>query len=66
MFSCQKCGKKYTDVAFKLCKPCQIHNLKGNFTIGTAGMKKLINQGDSKTKNTNQTKNADKFYLFIG
>ena len=35
MSSCNKCGKEYTDVEHKWCKPCQIDNLKGNFTNWT-------------------------------
>src|SRR4051794_34504186 len=33
---CEKCGKKYTN---KWCKPCQMNNLKKNFTIWTSGNK---------------------------
>src|SRR5688572_18764446 len=32
MSSCQNCGEKYTDVYYKWCKPCQINNLKENWT----------------------------------
>ena len=38
---CQNCGKKYTDVYCKWCKPCQIDNLKENFT--TSGNEKIDN-----------------------
>src|SRR5688572_30233144 len=41
MSSCSKCGKKYTDVSWKWCKPCQIDNLKGNFTNWTSGNEKI-------------------------
>ena len=42
--SCEKCGEKYTDVYcefYKWCKPCQIDNLKGNFTNWTSGNEKI-------------------------
>src|SRR5256885_12249006 len=29
---CGKCGEKFTSVDYKWCKPCQINNLKENFT----------------------------------
>src|SRR5256886_17608757 len=38
---CNKCGEKYTIVNYKWCKPCQIDNLKGNFT--TSGNEKIDN-----------------------
>ena len=38
---CNKCGEKYTDVNYKWCKPCQIDNLKGNFTNWTSGNEKI-------------------------
>ena len=38
---CKKCGKKCTDIKYKWCKPCQIENLKGNFT--TSGNEKIDN-----------------------
>ena len=38
---CNKCGKEYTDVYWKWCKPCQIDNLKGNFTNWTSGNEKI-------------------------
>ena len=41
MSSCNKCGEKYTDVVWKWCKPCQIDNLKGNFTNWTSGNEKI-------------------------
>jgi hypothetical protein len=36
---CEKCGKEY--VYDKWCKPCQISNLKFNFTNWTSGNKKI-------------------------
>ena len=36
---CSKCGEKYTNVDYEWCKPCQIDNLKGNFT--TSGNEKM-------------------------
>src|SRR5437764_219928 len=40
-WSCEKCGKNYTD--WRWCKPCQIDNLKGNFTNWTSGNEKIDN-----------------------
>src|SRR5688572_14189246 len=40
---CSKCGEKCTNVNSKWCKPCQIDNLKGNFTNWTSGNKKIDN-----------------------
>ena len=37
MLSCKKCGEEYTSIYQKWCKPCQIDNLKGNFTNWTSG-----------------------------
>uniref|UniRef100_U9U181 Protein kinase domain-containing protein n=3 Tax=Rhizophagus irregularis TaxID=588596 RepID=U9U181_RHIID len=42
-YYCEKCGKKYTNIKYKWCKPCQINNLKNNFTIWTSGNKKIDN-----------------------
>ena len=42
MDSCDKCGEKYTssyNEGYSWCKPCQIDNLKGNFT--TSGNEKI-------------------------
>src|SRR3954462_14067430 len=39
MPSCKKCGKRYTDVYWKWCKPCQIKVLK--FTNWTSGNEKI-------------------------
>jgi serine/threonine protein kinase len=41
--SCKKCDKKHTYVYWKWCKPCQINNLKGNFTNWTSGNEKIDN-----------------------
>ena len=41
MSSCKKCGEKYASVRWKWCKPCQIDNLKGNFTNWTSGNEKI-------------------------
>src|SRR5688500_1483620 len=46
MESCRKCGKEYTNYynkEFGWCKPCQIDNLKGNFTNWTSGNEKIDN-----------------------
>ena len=40
---CKKCGEEYTDTSWKWCKPCQIDNLKGNFTNWTSGNEKIDN-----------------------
>ena len=34
---CEKCGEVYTKVEDKWCRPCQIDNLKKNFTNWTSG-----------------------------
>ena len=41
MSSCKKCGKQYTNVNWHWCKPCQIDNLKENFTNWTSGNEKI-------------------------
>ena len=33
---CKKCNNKYTDMENKWCQPCQINNLKANFTNWTS------------------------------
>src|SRR6266480_4595775 len=43
MPSCKKCGKGYTDIEQRWCKPCQINNLKGNLTNWTSGNEKIDN-----------------------
>src|SRR5438445_5447405 len=40
---CDKCVEIYTYVSVKWCKPCQIDNLKGNFTNWTSGNEKIDN-----------------------
>ena len=40
---CKKCGGGYTDSFWKWCKPCQIDNLKENFTNWTSGNEKIDN-----------------------
>jgi hypothetical protein len=43
-YSCKRCGKKYTDMfTSKWCKPCQVNELKKNFTNWTSGDKKIDN-----------------------
>src|ERR1044071_6789970 len=37
--SCNKCGKEYS--SWRWCKPCQIDNLKGNFTKWTSKNEKI-------------------------
>src|SRR5215211_5649856 len=41
MSSCTKCGEKYTNINYRWCKPCQINNLRGNFTNWTSGNEKI-------------------------
>ncbi|RIA86758.1 hypothetical protein C1645_828787, partial [Glomus cerebriforme] len=38
---CEKCGEKYADISCKWCKPCQIDNLKINFSNWTSGNEKI-------------------------
>uniref|UniRef100_U9TZZ0 Protein kinase domain-containing protein n=1 Tax=Rhizophagus irregularis (strain DAOM 181602 / DAOM 197198 / MUCL 43194) TaxID=747089 RepID=U9TZZ0_RHIID len=38
---CKECGEIYTVVWEKWCKPCQINNLKQNFTNWTSGNEKI-------------------------
>src|SRR5207248_2396237 len=40
---CKKCGEEYTSIRHNWCKPCQIDNLKGNFTNWTSGNEKINN-----------------------
>src|SRR3954453_3667315 len=41
MSSCKNCGEEYTNISRHWCKPCQIENLKGNFTNWTSGNEKI-------------------------
>ena len=41
MSSCKNCGEVYTNLEYKWCEPCQIDNLKGNFTNWTSGNEKI-------------------------
>ena len=41
--NCEKCGEKYANSDWKWCKPCQMDNLKGNFTNWTSGNEKIDN-----------------------
>jgi serine/threonine protein kinase len=43
MSSCKKCGEEYANIYQKWCKPCQMDNLKGNFTNWTSGNEKIDN-----------------------
>ena len=38
---CKKCGERYTHEYRHWCKPCQIDNLKENFTNWTSGNEKI-------------------------
>ncbi|CAB5393106.1 unnamed protein product [Rhizophagus irregularis] len=40
---CDKCVSKYLDTYYKWCKPCQINNLKNNFTNWTSENEKIDN-----------------------
>ena len=40
---CNKCGEVYTNKNDYWCKPCQIDNLKENFTNWTSGNEKIDN-----------------------
>ena len=40
---CEKCGKKFTNLSFKWCKPCLINDLK-NFTSGNEKIDNLIQE----------------------
>ena len=40
---CGICYKKYTNMAYKWCKQCQINNLKKDFINWTSGIKKIDN-----------------------
>ncbi|EXX57726.1 Mkk2p [Rhizophagus irregularis DAOM 197198w] len=39
--NCKECGEIYTKIRAKWCKPCQINNLKQNFTNWTSGNEKI-------------------------
>ena len=38
---CSNCDDKYTDIEYNWCKPCQINNLRINFTNWTSGNEKI-------------------------
>jgi hypothetical protein len=38
---CEHCGKIYTDINKRWCKPCQLENLRQNFTIYISGNEKI-------------------------
>jgi hypothetical protein len=40
-YYCKKCGNKYEDEYDKWCKPCQINQLKNDFTNWTSGNEKI-------------------------
>ena len=40
---CKQCYNKYTNMEYKWCKPCEINNLKKNFTKWTSGNKQIDN-----------------------
>src|SRR2546421_9736245 len=44
MPSCKECGEEYTDVVRKWCKPCQINDLKTNWTSGNKKIDNLIQE----------------------
>jgi hypothetical protein len=39
--TCESCDKYYTNISKKWCSPCQINNLKKNFTNWTSGNEKI-------------------------
>ncbi|EXX50720.1 Rad53p [Rhizophagus irregularis DAOM 197198w] len=52
--TCKKCGEIYTEINYKWCEPCQINDLKQNFTNWTSGNEKideLIQEIQLKIKN---------------
>src|SRR5581483_787311 len=40
---CKQCYNKYTNMYYSWCKPCEINNLKKNFTKWTSGNKQIDN-----------------------
>src|SRR6266498_1215939 len=40
-YYCEKCGEEYTNMESRWCKPCQIDNLKKNFTNWTSENEKV-------------------------
>ena len=38
---CDNCGREYTTMRYKWCKPCQLDYFKENFTDLTSGNKKI-------------------------
>ena len=41
---CKKCGKEYASLKHKWCKPCQIDNLKTNWTSGNEKIDNFIQE----------------------
>ncbi|GES81057.1 kinase-like domain-containing protein [Rhizophagus clarus] len=53
---CENCGRIYTDIYVKWCRPCQINNFKNNFLYETTGNEKVdnfIQEMQSKINNYN-------------
>jgi len=46
---CEKCGDGYTSVEDGWCKPCQIDNLRKNFTSGNEMIDEFIQDRQQKT-----------------
>jgi hypothetical protein len=54
---CKKCDEIYTDIKYKWCKPCQIKNLKENFTNLYSGNEKIDNLVQEMQLNINDVNN---------
>jgi len=48
---CVKCGKIYTDIQYKWCKPCQIDYLKTNLTSGNEKIDNFIQEKQLEINN---------------